>query len=152
MEPIFLHVSSVHRVIVTANQEGRECWFFPLGLIYYPMLGCYCTDLLLRPGVNCPALGSISNRTGRDMGPDTFERWHYIIPCCFHKWSLQTPAYKSLIIQKKEGRIRGQTFPGMSSPQNAPGRSTSSVMTNTPASASSQGPMGVFSVSSHFLN
>lgn len=80
------------------------CISLPLGLIYCPVLGCYCTELLLRAGVNCPALGSISNRTARDMGPDISKRWHYIIPRCFSKWSLQTPPYKSPIIQKKEAR------------------------------------------------
>lgn len=95
-EHIYNHVSLVHWVTVAANQERWECVHHPLGLIYCPMLGCYCTDLLLRPGVNCPALGSISNRTARDMGPDTSKRWHYIIPRCFSKWSTQTPPYKSL--------------------------------------------------------
>lgn len=114
----FYHlVSSVHWVMVAANQRGRECGFLPLGLIYCSVLGSYCTDLLLRPEVNCPALGSISNRTARDMGPDTSKRWHYIIPCCFGKWSQQTPPYNSLIIQKKEAGIRR---PGMSSPRNVP--------------------------------
>lgn len=82
---IYHCVSSVHWVIVTANQQGRECGFLPLGLIYSPVLGCYCTDLLLRPGVNCSTLGSISNRTARNMGPDTSKSWHYIIPFCFRK-------------------------------------------------------------------
>lgn len=120
-EHIYHHVSRAHWVIAAANQQGRECGFLPLGLIYCPVLGCYCTDLLLRPGVNCPTLGSISNRTARDMGPDTSKRCHYIIPHCFGKWSLQTPPYKSLIIQKKEARLRGKRFPRMSSPHSAPG-------------------------------
>lgn len=103
--------------LVAFNQQGRDCGFLPLGFIYHPVRSCYCTDLLLGPGVNCPALGSISN-TARDMGPDTSKRWHYIIPYCFGKLSLQTPPYKSLIIQEKEAGIRGQRWPGMSSPQN----------------------------------
>ncbi len=131
-EHIYHHVSRAHWVIVAANRQGRKCRFLPLGLIYGPVLGCYCTDLLLRPGVNCRALGSISNRTARDMGPDTSKRCHYIIPCCFGKWSLQTPPYKSLIIQEKEAGMRGKHCPGMSSPHNAQGgRSSSSIMTNT---------------------
>lgn len=111
-EHIYHHVSSAHWVILAANQQGRVCGFLPLGLIYCPVLGCYCTDLLLRPGVNCPALGSISNRTARDMGPDTSKRWHYIIPRCSGKWSLQTPPYKSLIIQKKEAGDARPALPG----------------------------------------
>lgn len=90
-EHIHHHVSTVHWVMVAASQQGRECRFLPLGLIYRHVPGGYCTDLLLRPGVNCPTLGSISNRTARDIGPDTSKRRHYIIPRCYGKWSLQTP-------------------------------------------------------------
>lgn len=149
---IYHQVSSAHWMIVWASQQGRECGFLPLGLIYCPVLGCYCTDLLLRPGVNCPALGSISNRTARDMGPDTSKCWHYIIPCCFGKWSLQTPPYKSLIIQKKEARCEGSAA-----------RECHILTTHrgeiqliyhdkhTPSSPPSGGPMGVRGVSGHFL-
>lgn len=132
--------------------EGRVLMLLPLGLIYFFMLGCYSTDLLLRPGVNCPALGSISNRTARDMGPDTSKRWHYIIPHCFSKWSLHTPPYKSLIIQKKEAGISRRHCPGMSSPQNTVGDLLLIHHDkHSPSSAASAGPMGVLGVSGYFL-
>lgn len=128
-EHIYNHVSLVHWVTVAANQEGWECVHHPLGLIYCPMLGCYCTDLLLRPGVNCPALGSISNRTARDMGPDTSKRWHYIIPRCFSKWSTQTPPYKSL--GEGSQNLRPELPGNVISFRAHWERSSSSIMTST---------------------
>jgi hypothetical protein len=37
------------------------------------------------PEVNCPAQGSISNRTAKDMGLDTSKRCQYIIPYWSYK-------------------------------------------------------------------
>lgn len=113
----------------SSQPGGWECVHHPLGLIYCPMLGCYCTDLLLRPGVNCPALGSISNRTARDMGPDTSKRWHYIIPRCFSKWSTQTPPYKSL--GEGSQNLRPELPGNVISFRAHWERSSSSIMTST---------------------
>lgn len=128
-ENIQYHVIPAHWV-TAASQQGREWRLLPLDLIYCPVLSCYCTDLLLRPEVNCSTLGSISNRRAWDMETDTSKCWHYIISRCFSKWSLQTPLYRSLIILKQQAQMQGQHWQGMSSPHKEPGRHGSSIMTN----------------------
>lgn len=79
-EQLFHHGVAAHRV-KAAKQLERERRVLPLG---FDLLSC-ARLLLLRPGVNCPTLGSISNRTARDMGPDTSKWQHYIIPPCSGK-------------------------------------------------------------------
>lgn len=109
-----------HRAATTVEwrqSEGRarKSRLLPPGLIYRPALGCYCADLLQRPEVNCPTLGSISNRTVPDMGPDTSKRRHYIIPCCSGKWSLPTPPPEKSH-HPEGGSGDPVAAPGMSSP------------------------------------
>lgn len=147
------HVSSSRGATVRAEQQERRCEFLPLGLIYRPVLGCYSTDLLPRPGVNCPTLGSISNRTARDMGPDTSKCCYYIIACCFGKWSLHTPPF-TVLPSSRTRKLGSQASnsPRVSSPQNPPWWSPAHPSWRTPHlhRASLRGPESVKSLSSYF--